>query len=188
MPFDLSVFLQTVEHAKGTETSGLMAYKLDDADGIAEAIGFKTHVINKVDYFLELGLQLHLIECSDLQDDIARCHSHIGQALEKLRQDTSISEKWKREQLKVIKKEVWQTLRDEFGKKWSGSIAVIERLYRRTNRPSDIDPSYSLLIVCKNDTDVRMLDALINQLNGQCHMGRSVIVCNTQHLPNFILS
>lgn len=186
--FDITVYLKTIEHAKGAEPSDLKAFKIDDADGLAECIGFNSHVINKVDYFVELGLHVQLVELSDLQDALKHCHTNISEALEKISQNASISAKSKREQEKAIRKEVWQKLRDEFFKKWSGSIAVIERLYRKTSRASDEDPSYSLLIVCKNITDVRMLDTLTVQLNGQCGMVKDVQVCNTEHLGQFLLS
>ena len=186
--FDKNEYLKTIEHAKGTESSKLTAFKIDDADGLAERIGFNSHIINKVDYFVELGLHVQLIELSDLRDDIKHCYANICVALEKINQDSTISQKWKREQEKAIRKEAWQRLRDEVFKKWSGSIAVIERLYRKTNPSIDDDPSYSLLIVCKNTTDVRMLDALTIQLNGMCGMVKKVQVCNTEHLGEFLLS
>lgn len=186
--FDKNEYLKTIEHAKGTESSELTAFKIDDADGIAEFIGFNSNIINKVDYFVDLGLHVQLIELSDLRHDLKHCYANISMALEKINQDSTISQKWKREQEKAIRNEAWQKLRDEFFKKWSGSIAVIERLYRKTNQSIDDDPRYSLLIVCKNTTDVRMLDALSNQLNGMCGMIKKVQVCNTEHLGDFLLN
>ena len=85
---------------------------------------------------------------------------------------------------KEIKNRAWKDTKNEFHKKWSGSIAVIERLYRKTGELGDADPSYKLLIVCKDHTDVRMLDALKTQLLG---MMSSVVICTTKTLSEALI-
>ncbi|ASF47330.1 hypothetical protein [Methylovulum psychrotolerans] len=189
---DKSTYLRCLEHAKGTEKSVLMAYKLDDADGIAEQLGFKTHIISKADYFLEQELHVQFIELSDLRESFKECAGKICSALAEINQDPTLSEKWKRERKKVIKQKAWQNLRDEFHKKWNGSIAVIERLYRKTGQPVDSDPRYSLLIVCKNDTDTKMLDELNAELspllNGMCGTVQKVQFCKTSQLEKCLLT
>ena len=189
--FDKSEYFQTIEHAKRSEQSDIKAFKIDDTDGIAESLGFNGNMISKVDYFLEKECHIQLIELSDLQENFKVCVSNISEAIEKIEQDKTIKPKQKREQTKAVKKNVWLKLRDEFFKKWNGSIAVIERLYRKTNQPIDNDPQYSLLIVCKNSTDTKILEALnlelCSQLNGQCGMVKSVQVCRTEELNQFLL-
>jgi len=78
---------------------------------------------------------------------------------------------------------VWGTVTNEFKRKWCGSIAVIERLYRK-NEVHESDPEYQLLIVCKNITDTRMLDQLCKSLDG---MMKKVLVCNTENLEEFLI-
>ncbi len=88
-----------------------------------------------------------------------------------------------------ITKTAWKETKVEFCKKWSGSIAVIERLYRKTNELSDIDPNYKLLIVCKDHTEVRMLDALKDQLLRQLSgMMGNVVICTTNTLNAGLIS
>lgn len=189
--FDKDDYLASIEHAKSTEKSEIKAFKLDDADGIAERIGFKANMISRADYFVEQGLHVRFIELSDLRNSFKTCSAEIDEAFEEINQDPSISEKWKREQKKTIKDNAWKSLCDEFFKKWSGSIAVIERLYRKTNQSVEDDPQYSLLIVCKNATDVKILDELntelVERLNGQCGMVKKVQVCKTDNLGEFLL-
>lgn len=172
--FDKADYLACVEHAKSAEKSHIKAFKLDDFDGIAERIGFKANIISRVDYFVEQGLHVRFLELSDLRNGFKTRSAEIGEAFEKINAAPDISEKWKREQKKTIKNKAWQSICDEFFKKWSGSIAVIERLYRKTNQSVEDDPQYSLLVVCKNATDVKILDELntelVERLNGQCGM------------------
>ncbi len=201
---DKSKYLNQIRHSPccsiGTptilrkrESSHLYAFKIDDSDGvydpygISEHIGFKGNIINKVDYFLENERNILLIELSDLRQDIQHCNAKIANFFEQIEQE-DIKPKYKREQKKEIIKQVWKGLRDEFGKKWNGSIAIIERLYRKINISADDDPTYRLLIVCKNETDIRMLDALVNQLNGMMGEAEDVQVCTTETLNKFLLS
>jgi hypothetical protein len=176
-------YLQSIKHASCElglqESSDLYAFKLDDNDGIAKAIGFHPAMINKVDYFLTENINVQLIELSDLEESARNCQQYLINNL--LNQENAqLTQAAK----KVIRKEAWRPLTDEFIKKWSGSIAVIERLYRKTNELIDADPKYTLLIVCKNRTDVQILEELGKQLSGM--MG-NVKVCNTETLHQFLL-
>jgi uncharacterized protein YktA (UPF0223 family) len=184
--FDKNSYLKVIEHAKGTEkSSNVMAFKIDDEDGIAEHIGFKGNMISKVDYFLEYDSTIVLIELSDLRQELITYGNTISGAFEKIAQE-DIKPKYKREKQIVAKKQAWKGLRDEFSKKWNGSIAVIERLYRKTNKPADVDPKYNLLIVCKNETDIEILDGLVNQLNGMMGENKSVQICKTETLNQIL--
>jgi hypothetical protein len=176
-------YLQTIGHAPCSagiiESSESRAFKIDDEDGIARAIGFHAGMVNKVDYFVVSNNDIQLIELSDLENCIRSCHVYIEKELQQLREVRGASIT-KREESKVIKA-AWKEIKVEFCKKWSGSIAVIERLYRKTNELGDADLSYKLLIVCKNHTDIRVLDELKRQLSGM--MG-NVVVCKTATLSN----
>jgi hypothetical protein len=139
--------------------------------------------VNKVDYFLAENIHVQLIELSDLEESARNCQQYIIDNL--LNKE---NEQFTEAAKKVIRKEAWRPLTDEFIKKWSGSIAVIERLYRKTNELIDTDPKYTLLIVCKNKTDVKMLDELGKQLPRQLSgMMGNVKVCNTEKLNQFLL-
>lgn len=185
--FDKNEYLKIIEHDKGTEKSdNLVAFKIDDPDGIAENIGFKTNTISKVDYFLEHDFNILLIELSDLKQVLHDCKNKIADEFEKIDQE-DIKPKYKREKQKAVIKMAWKPLKDEFCKKWNGSIAVIERLYRKTNIPADNDPKYRLLIVCKNETDIRIIDTLLNQLNGMMGEENDIQVCNTEHLKQYLI-
>jgi hypothetical protein len=193
--FDIIDYLRIIEHKKSRagniETSDLKAFKIDDNDGIAKNIGFSDRMINKVDYFLEDTHHIQLIELSDLRKDVKKYDSKISDAINNIISE-EITDKYKREKIKIAKNEAWKSLRDEFCKKWNGSIAVIERLYRKTNQPADIDPKYSLLIVCVNETDIRILnklnDEFTDKLNGMMNEVINVRVCNTKKLPDFVIS
>lgn len=193
--FDKMDYLKIIEHKKSRdgniETSDLNAFKIDDDDGIAKKLGFSERIINKVDYFLEDNHHIQLIELSDLRDDVKSCCSKISDAINSINSE-AITDKYKREKIKQAKNEAWQSLKDEFCKKWNGSIAVIERLYRKTNQPADIDPKYSLLIVCVNETDIKMLDILkgefTDKLNGMMNDVIAVKVCNTETVSKFVIS
>ena len=180
--FDKNVHLQSIEHAPCAagiiEYSNSKAFKIDDEDGIAKAIGFHSGILNKVDYFVANNNDIQLIELSDLKESIQKCLDDIDKKLLPLNGNITTKEKSK------IRKEGWKEIKTEFCKKWSGSIAVIERLYRKTNELGDADPNYKLLIVCKNHTDIRMLDALKRQLSGM--MG-NVIVCKTETLSKALI-
>lgn len=70
---DKADHLADIEHAKGAEKSTLTAYKLDDADGIAERIGFNSNMLSKADYFIEQELHVQFIELSDFRETLKNC-------------------------------------------------------------------------------------------------------------------
>lgn len=184
---DKASYLQPIKHAACVAGSyespdePLKAFKVDDGDGIALAIGFHTGMLNKVDYFLADEHDIQLIELSDLEKCLRTCCDSIQEAIYKLKtEQETITKREENDIVKCAGKDV----KCEFVKKWSGSIAVIERLYRKTNELADADPNYKLLIVCKNHTDVKMLDVLRGQLSGM--MG-NVVICNTRTLESFLI-
>ncbi len=185
--FDKSSYLLPIQHAacmageKESPDETLMAFKIDDEDGIASAIGFHAGMLNKVDYFLIHNHTVQLIELSDLEECKQNCHTAIEKARNELK--TAQQPISKRQELDIVRS-AWQDIKTEFVKKWSGSIAVVERLYRKSKEKPDADPKYKLLIVCKNHTDVEMLDVLKKQLSGM--MG-DVKVCNTQTLKSQLI-
>lgn len=155
------------------ESCNIDAFKIDDDDGLAYHLGFSTNTLSKVDFFLENDGTIHLIELTDLENFIKELH---GSLLTKLAyHENTKGKKLTSKEQKLIRKNEWKPITDEFIKKWSGSIAVIERLYRKTGIIED-DPSYKMLVVCKNETDIRMLDELKTRLEGT--MG-SVTISNT---------
>jgi hypothetical protein len=185
--FDKSSYFKAIQHAacmageKESPDEALMAFKIDDADGIAKAIGFHPGMLNKVDYFLVHNHDVQLIELSDLEECKQNCHAAIEKALNELKiAQSPISKQQERD----IVRSAWRDIKTEFVQKWSGSIAVIERLYRKSNELPDTDPKYKLLIVCKNHTDVEMLDVLKKQLSGM--MG-NVSICNTETLKSYLI-
>jgi hypothetical protein len=193
--FDKRPYLQTICHAADeegeTESSHLKAFKIDDKDGLSKALGFHDGMFKKVDYFVDYFLEnqciVQLIELSDLEETAQYYKIFIKDGYAALKQNAPervISD----EEEKAIQKEavavVWAIQKDELFKKWSGSIAVIERLYRKTQELGDADPTYRLLVVCKNHTDVKMLDPLRRQLSGM--MG-NVKVCDTKTLEDCLI-
>jgi len=187
MQFDKSGYIRTIEHSPDNsseiEVSHLNAFKIDDHDGIAKAIGFSDNMINKVDYFVVNNLNVQLIELSDLDNDVKNCLTYIEDETNKII-ETEQRKIRKREE-KEIRQRIWKPIKDEFVHKWYGSIAVIERLYRKTNELSENDPTYSLLIVCKNKTDPRLLDELKNQLSGKIV---NIEICNTKMLDKVLIA
>ena len=116
--FDKSKYLVKIRHSpcysistpkilRKRESSDLCAFKIDDSDGIydpngiAEHIGFKGNIINKVDYFLEDGLDILFIELSDLRQDIESCNAKLADFFEKIEQE-EIKPKYKREQKRKL--------------------------------------------------------------------------------------
>lgn len=185
--FDKTSYLQVIKHAtciageNESPTELLKAFKMDDDDGIAKTIGFHAGMLNKVDYFLVHYHDVQLIELSDLEACTRNCHTVIEKALNELK---AVQNPVSRQQERDIVRLAWQDIKTEFVKKWSGSIAVIERLYRKSNELPESDPNYKLLIVCKNHTDVEMLDVLKKQLSGM--MG-NVSICNTETLKSYLI-
>lgn len=187
--FDTKTHLDVIKHSKDRESfiesSNFQAFKIDDADGIAEYIGFKSNMIGKVDYFLENNHHIQLIELSDLKE----ISLNIKDIIEKINQENI------KGTLKTKKrKEAWRKEAYDFVKKWNGSIAVIERLYRKAyqcgndRKYIENDPKYSLLIVCKNGTDIKELDSFKDILNGMMNGAEAVKVCTTEKLESFVIS
>ena len=67
---DLTPFKKTLCHAEDkngkVESSKGKGYQLDDADGLAEHLGFHHAMLPKVDYFRRLQSKMILIELTDL--------------------------------------------------------------------------------------------------------------------------
>ncbi len=172
---DKSPFLEEIHHAIGAdgiiEMSSAQAYKLDSSEGIGCHLLFSNSLLSKVDYFIEQNHVVKLIELSDLDDQIRACQA-------KYNHNPLLSTSENRK----LRKKAWQPLTDGFKKKWCGSIAVIERLYRKNNI-SDTDPQYRLIIVCRNHTDPRMLDTLDQQLRGMMGV---VTVTNTKEISEHL--
>ncbi|CAG1020696.1 hypothetical protein DOJK_00513 [Patescibacteria group bacterium] len=193
--FNKDEYLAVIKHKSSQngdiETSNLKAFKLDDDNGIAVNIGFSPNMLKKVDYFLEDNHAIQLIELSDLRNQFNNCASEIKVEIEKIQTDNDKGT-YKTKKIKEAKRKAWQQLTDEFFKKWSGSIAVIERLYRKTNQSPDIDPNYCLLIVCVNETDIQILqrlnDEFANILNGMMGKVMSVKVIKTNQLSHFVIA
>ena len=168
-------FLKKIQHAicdDGTiEQSNVEAYQLDDKDGLACHLGFHSSMIPKVDYYIKKDHIIKFIELSDLEEQINKLHLEMS----------AIEGKPARE-AKKIRKKAWEPLTSEFKRKWCGSIAAIERLYRK-NQMIEINPEYQLLIVCRNKTDPRILESLTTQLQGM--MG-PVKVTNTNNIKKLV--
>jgi len=179
-------FSKRIEHsicsAGIVESSSSSAYKIDDDDGLANHLGFTNCMLSKVDYFDNDEDDIQLIELSDLEECILSCSFNYQKSL--TAEETRKGERLTTKEMRPIRKEAWAPIVNEFKRKWFGSIAVIERLYRK-NKVLEEDPNYGLLIVCKNQTDVRMLDTLQVQLQGM--MGK-VEVCNTEHISQYLIS
>ncbi len=182
---DVAEFISPLEHAKcqsgDIERTDCTAVKIDDEDGLALHLGFHGAMLSKVDYYHSAGDSIQLIELSDLQQTVKDCSKRnktlIAQA--KAEKGKSLSGKERRQ----ISKAVWAVVVNEFKQKWSGSIAVIERLYRK-NAVIENDPQYQLLIVIKNETDIEVMDELKQRLAGM--MGE-INVCNTEKVQRFLL-
>ena len=116
--FDKSKYLQTIVHAPcsigATESSTSKAFKIDDNDGIAQALGFHAGMINKVDYFVADNNDIQLIELSDLEESIQNCRVYINKELEQLRELETVAIT-KRDENKIIKA-AWKVIKVEFCK------------------------------------------------------------------------
>lgn len=165
---DLTPFEKSLCHAidrnDQVECSQATGYQLDDADGLAVYLGFHHAMVSKVDYFNRQQTKVILIEMTDLATVAEAYHNKYQQLRTELLQQQNKSRLSGKEK-KEIRRKAWQPVTNEFKLKWAGSIAVIERLLRK-NGEYDVAPNYSLMIVCKNDTDITMLDSLSAQLSG----------------------
>jgi len=182
---DTSTFEQNIEHAirnGSKESTGCRAIKIDNADGLANHLGFNSSMLSLVDFYCYSNHLIQLIELTDLEDSIIECNLKYQEEV-RIAEDNN-NERLTSAQTKKIRKQVWKSVLLEFKSKWCGSIAVIERLYRK-NEIYENNPDYKLLIICKNNTDILMLDILKTQLSGM--MG-SVNICNSERAENFIIS
>ncbi len=179
-------FVKRIEHSRGRdgeiEQSDCLAYKIDEADGLSQHLGFSSATLSKVDYFCQKENLIQLIELTDLEDDIHKCKCNLKKELEF--EEQKKGKKLTAKEIKSIKKKAWSLITNEIKRKWSGSIAIIERLYRK-NKLYNNDPSYQILIVCKNKTDIRIIDILKTYLQGM--MGK-VIFCKTENISDSLIS
>lgn len=167
-------FYFDVEHAQckegGKERADCKAYQIDESDGLANSIGFRSMPIPKVDYFHKNVNEVLLIELSDLNEALKA----ISGELAVIDQRGRIPTKDK----KAARKKAFAPIVNEFQKKWCGSIAIIERLYRKNSTIED--PSFSLLIVLKNEiTDTVIIDILLKYLEG---MIKNINICRTKEV------
>jgi hypothetical protein len=169
-----------IDKEDNVESADAQAIKVDDADGLAASLGFGESMLSKVDYCACADNKVQLIELTDLEESIKSCRDV---RIELTAQAKAQKNKLTAKDHKRIRKQAWHVVTDEFKSKWNGSIAVVERLYRRNEIAND--PNYQLLIVCKNKTDSIMLDELTTQLAGM--MGK-VRVCNTNRVSDFLIS
>lgn len=182
---DTSSFEQDVEHAVRDglrESADFSAIKIDNTDGLAKHLGFNSSMLSLVDYYCYSNQIIQFIELTDLEDSISECRSKCDEEIEKAVCDSTI--RLTQSEIRKIRRKIWKPVLLEFKSKWCGSIAVIERLYRKNNIIED-NPDYELLIICKNSTDILMLDILKTQLSGM--MG-NVKVCNSATAKQFIVS
>ncbi|MHA6606149.1 hypothetical protein [Photobacterium damselae] len=156
-----------ISHAIGrdqhNETTGFHAIKLDEHDGISVALGFTNNMLNKADYIHLEDNTFIIIEASDLRDQSDSYFSLLKEKTDKLKQEQNIR-KLPVKITKNIEKECFYPIRAELSQKWSGSIATIERLCRRNRL--DIEPNYTYLVICKNDTEERIMDLIKQKMQG----------------------
>ncbi|MEZ8696332.1 hypothetical protein AB6D84_04370 [Vibrio lentus] len=173
MPIALEAFKAPIEHKKGQhedepERSELTAIKLDEADGIGVALGFTNNSLSKADYLSISENNFIVIEASDLRDQLSSCVSEITirqtQALESLRITKPSIRKLPVKLRKEIENDCYYGLKAEMMQKWCGSIAVSERLCRCNG--INEHPNYSYMIVCKEDTNVQVLDRFKQKMEG----------------------
>lgn len=162
------------------ENAGCNAFLLDGENGLAQHLKFNNNEIGIGDYFTHEENEFQLIELTDLEANILECKLDIQENIKaaEIRKGGSLSVK----ERKKIEKSAWFPLTYDFIKKMTGSKLVIERLYRK-NSIIDSDPNFSLLIVCKDKTDARMLDAIKARLIG---IIPRLTVCNTREVKSLI--
>lgn len=179
-------FVKVIEHSRGiegeVERSECLAYKIDDADGLSKHLGFANSLLSKVDYFCAKENTIQFIELTDLENDICNIKCNIQKKIEFEEQQKG--NKLTTKEKGAIRKKAWSLVTNEIKRKWSGSIAIIERLYRKNKIYSD-DPDYQMLIVCKNKTDIIMLDVLQRRLQGM--MG-TIVFCKTRNISEYLIS
>lgn len=178
-------FLTRMAHApcseENIESADYCGYLIDDSGGLSQHLDFPSGVLSNVDYFCKKDHAIQLIEFSDLSDSISQCSINLDQML--LEAEEQKGEPLTSREAKSIRKKAWALLTSEFRRKWNGSIAVMERLYRK-NSIIDDNPEYCLLIVCKNGTEVRLQSLLKDRLTGTM---RNVAICTTENIDTHLL-
>jgi hypothetical protein len=181
---NLDNFIEVMSHAisedGSVERACYKAIKIDDGDGLGCFIGFSSSIICKVDFYLMHDENIQFIELTDLEYSIQACL--LSQSTEYSKKELELGRELTSREKKAIRKLVWEPITSEFKRKWCGSIAVIERLFRKNSL--QFDPTYKLLIVCNNGNDIRLLDELSNKLNGM--MG-NVVISNTSNIENKLI-
>ncbi|MBU1620397.1 MAG: hypothetical protein KJ556_08950 [Gammaproteobacteria bacterium] len=181
---DKNLYREAIKHKVGQfgdeEMSTVEAYRLDGSDGILRASMFEDGTVSSADYFLDVGNKFYIIELSDLESSIRTAHTCINEQLTAL--GVNDIHRLRQRDRKQVKKKAWDPLTNEFKRKWLGSIAAIERMLR-INRIYSEHPEYQYIIVCKNHTDIRVLDELLTQIKG---MIRKVKATNTDLIEQTI--
>lgn len=178
-------FLSTITHKQckeGIEESiELKAYLLDSESGLANSLNFKNNEIGLVDFVLNEEHKFQLIELTDLAENVRKCEIDIAESIriEEIRKGAPLSSSERRK----VEKRSWHPIKFDFFKKLLGSKLVIERLYRKNNEIEQ-DPHFHYVIVCKNGTDAKMLDAIKAKLMGAIS---EIEVCNTEHLESIVI-
>lgn len=187
MPIELNAFEGVIEHKKGrgegvAEASAVTAIKLDEADGIGAALGFTNNSLSKADYLHIDGNKFIVIEASDLRDQLADCIKEIKvreqEALTALQKKKPQLRKLPVKFKKPIEDNCYYGLKAEMMQKWCGSIAISERLCRSNG--IEEHPNYSYMIVCKNGTDVQVLDRFKQKMEGAI---KNISVVTTGTIP-----
>lgn len=181
-------FLGMIEHAPDsnneTEKATCEAIEIDGTRGLACYLGFQDGEISKVDYCDIKDHNVQFIELSDLRNTIHGLSMDIDREILKAKQEKTLTE----DLGKRIKRARWKPIRMEFQLKFQGSISVIERLYKR-NTIKD-DPTYQLLIVCTNKTDIIILDMLAKELKTRLEgmIRKGVDICTTNKVCQKLIS
>ena len=187
MPIELNAFEGAIEHKKGqgeteSETSTVIAIKLDEADGIGVALGFTNNSLSKADYLHIDDREFVIIEASDLRDQLSECVKKIQikekEALAKFQQNNPNVKRLPVKLRKPIENHCYYSLKAEMMQKWCGSIAISERLCRSNG--IDEHPNYSYMIVCKNETDVQVLARFKQKMEGTI---KNISVVTTDAIP-----
>lgn len=166
---NLDDFKKIIEHAPDRnnqiEKANCEAIQIDSDDGLACFLGFLSGTLSKVDYCDIKNPKVRFIELSDLRQKIREAQSVV---IPDNRQS---------------RRTAWAPLVDEFKLKYQGTVAIYERL-RQQNNILD-DPEYQLFIVCKNGSDIQILDILKTRLEGMIQGG--VRICRTENICNMLV-
>ena len=170
----LDDYYREVQHSADKEgkieKAAISAYELDGDDGLYKLLGFNDSMLSKVDYFLLNDESVSLLELTDMKDTIAECRSQSEAVL-----DNPAIVKAKEKQQQV--KKCWSPVFNEILKKWSGSIASVERLFRLFNHNQDVKHDYEFCLVVKSNDDPRACDAFTSYLKGTIRSFTVVKTC-----------